>query len=162
LISPGTSWSINSGIVYPTPGDSLQIYYPSGTENLSGEYTAGINSAFPDSVPSYTSNKNGNWNDPAIWTQTTGTTHPLSTGPNGFIVIIKSNDTVDASTNYCSAYETAINGNLVVNAGTFGHNFGTVSGNGTLTLQGGTFPAGNYTTFLSCLSGGTVEYGIIQ
>ena len=159
LISPGTSWSINEGPVYPTPGDSMQFNYPAGTENLSGEYTAGLGASFPAIVPTYTSNNNGAWNNPAIWTQTGGTTHILTTGPNGFIVIIQSNDTVTASTNNCSAYQTTINGKLVVNAGTYGQNFGNVTGNGTLTLQSGLFPAGNYTTFLSCLSGGTLEYG---
>lgn len=156
LISPGTSLSISGGVT-PSPTSQIKFTYPAGTENLSGEYTAGLSSAFPANVPTYTSIADGNWNNPAIWSQTGGTPHALSTGPNGFIVIINNN--VSSNTNYCSAYQTTINGKLVVNAGTYGHNFGTVTGNGTLSLQTGTFPAGVYTAFLDCLNNGTVEYG---
>jgi hypothetical protein len=160
LISPGTDWSIVANNLYATPGDSMMFYYQAGTENLSGEYTAGIGTSFPATVPTYTSIvNNGAWNTPGTWQQTGGSPHNLTTGPNGFIVIIPSSDTVIVTTNNCSAYQTTINGKLVINAGTYGHSFGTVTGNGTLTLQSGTFPAGNYTSFLNCLSGGTLEYG---
>jgi autotransporter-associated beta strand protein len=153
---PGAFWSINGGVVVPA-SKTITFNYPAGTENLSGEYTAGISSAFPANVPTYTSIADGNWNDPAIWSQTGGTLHTLSTGPNGFIVIVNNN--VTTNTNFCSAYQTTINGKLVINASTYGHNFGTVTGNGTLSLQGGSFPAGVYTSFLDCLNNGTVEYG---
>ena len=158
LIIPGTSWSINGGTVTPA-SKTIQFNHPAGTENLSGEYTAGNGTAFPANVPTYTSITSGNWNDPTIWTQTAGSPHTLTTGPNGFIVIIRSSDVVSAAVNYSSAYQTTINGKLIVNAGTFGHNFGIVTGNGILSLQSGSLPAGVYTTFLDCLSNGTIEYG---
>ncbi len=158
LISPGTSWSINGGTVNSVL-HAITFPYPSGTENLSGEYTAGNGTSFPPIVPTYTSNQSGFWNNPVIWTQTAGTSHTLTTGPNGFIVIIRNSDVVTANTNNCSAFQTTINGKLIINSGTFGHNLGIVTGNGTLSLQSGTFPAGVYTTFLDCANNGTIEYG---
>jgi autotransporter-associated beta strand protein len=158
LIVPGTSWSINGGVVVPA-SKTITFNYPAGTENLSGEYTAGLPASFPPNVPEYTSNSSGNWNNPSIWTQTAGTAHPLATGPNGFIVIINTGNIVTANTNYCSAYQTTINGKLQLNAATYGHNLGTVNGNGTLSLQSGNFPAGVFNSFFDCANNGTIEYG---
>ncbi len=157
LIVPGTALSIGDP-VFPA-SHSFTINYPAGTENLSGEYTAGFPIAFPANVPEYTSKQNGSWNDPNTWQQTNGDTHLLATGPNGFIVIIRNSDIVTANTNYCSAYKTTINGELKIVSPYYGHNLGTVDGNGTLYLESGTFPAGVYTSFFDCANNGTVEYG---
>jgi autotransporter-associated beta strand protein len=154
LITPGTTWSLTSNC--DASLNTITFNYP-GDNNLSGDYTAGIASAFPSNIPTFTSNQNGNWNDPTIWTQTDGTSYTLTSGPNGFIVIVNHDVTVNA--NYCSAYKTTINGKLKVVSPYFGHNFGNVDGNGTLYLESGSFPAGNYSTFLSCENNGTVEYG---
>ena len=78
-------------------------------------------------------------------------------GPNGFIVNI--NHQVRTDINYCFAYKTTINNKLTIVSPTFGHNLGLVEGTGTLTLQGANLPAGNFTTFLNCSTGGTLEYG---
>ena len=40
----------------------------SGSSNLNADYTAGKDIAFPVEVPTYETNNNGNWSDPAIWT----------------------------------------------------------------------------------------------
>ena len=159
LIVPGTSYSMTNGMNIPQNKDTFIYNYPQ--LNLCGEYTAGYPSAFPANVPTFTSNKNGNWTDNTIWTQTGGSTYtlPVGTGPNGFNVIIAPNDTVTVNANYCSAYQLTINGKLKVVAPYFGHNFGTVDGNGTLYLESGTFPAGVFTDFLNCGTGGTIEYG---
>jgi gliding motility-associated-like protein len=155
LIVPGTTWSLTSG-VDPVLNKITTNYVASN--NLSGEYTAGIASAFPTNVPVYTSNADGNWTNPAIWTQTGGDPYPCPPGgPNGFIVIINHVVTLDA--NYCSAYRTTINNKLKVTASFYGHNLGTVNGNGTLYLESGSFPAGVYTSFLGCANNSTVEYG---
>jgi gliding motility-associated-like protein len=155
LIVPGTSWSLTAG-VDPLLNTITTNYILSN--NLSGEYTAGIASAFPTNVPTYTSNADGNWTDPSIWTQTAGDPYPCPAGgPNGFIVIINHEVTLDA--NYCSAYRATINNKLKVPATHYGHNLGTVYGSGTLYLEIGSFPAGVYTAFLGCSNPSTVEYG---
>ena len=61
--------------------------------------------------------------------------------------------------NFCSAYRTTINNKLKVTSSFYGHNLGTVDGSGTLYLESGSFPAGVFTSFLSCANNGTVEYG---
>ena len=155
LIIPGTSWSKTSTV--DDAANTITFNY-TGTDNLSGEYTAGLDAAFPDDVPVYTTNSDGNWTNQSIWTQTGGTTYPCPPGgPNGFIVII--DHEVTANANYCLAYRTTINGKLKIVSPYYGHNLGTVNGNGTLYLESGVFPAGRYTSFLDCSSGGTIEYG---
>ncbi len=159
LILPGTSWS--KGATGADNVDEINHHitfnYTAGTSNLNGEYTAGNDPAIPDEVPVFTSNSDGDWNDPSIWTQTAGDPYILTGGPNGFIVIINHEVTSDAS--YCQAYRTTINGELRLVSPYSGHNLGTVDGSGTLYLESGTFPAGRFTNFLDCASNSTLEYG---
>ena len=155
LIIPGTSWSKTTTV--DDVANTITFNY-TGTNNLSGEYTAGLDAAFPNDVPIYTTNSDGNWTDQTIWTQTGGTTYPCPPGgPNGFIVII--DHEVTANNDYCLAYRTTINGKLKIVSPYFGHNLGTVDGNGTLYLENGVIPAGRYTSFLDCANNGTIEYG---
>ncbi len=155
LMVPGTNWSLFSGVdpVFNT----ITTGYTT-VNNLSGEYTAGNTSSFFGNVPVYTSNKDGKWKDKTIWDNTGGDSYPCPKGgPNGFIVVIK--DVVTIDSNFCSAYRTTINNRLEVKSPYYGHNLGTVDGNGTLYLESGSFPAGVFTSFLSCANNGTVEYG---
>ena len=155
LIIPGTAWSLTAG-VDPSLNTITTNY--TGSNNLSGEYTAGLASIFPGNVPEYTTNADGDWTDPTIWTQTGGDPLPCPPGgPNGFIVVIDHEVTLNA--NYCSAYRTTINGRLDVVSSYYGHNLGTVDGNGTLYLEKGTLPAGVYSSFLGCSNNSTLEYG---
>jgi hypothetical protein len=152
---PGVTWTVTPG-VDPVQNKILNNY--AGSNNLSGEYTAGITSAFFTNVPEYTSNADGFWSDETIWSQTAGDPYPCPPGgPNGFIVNV--NHVVTINSNFCSAYRLTINNELRVEEPYYGHNFGTVYGNGTLHLERGTFPAGVYTSFLSCSGNGTVDYG---
>ncbi|NMC40278.1 MAG: HYR domain-containing protein, partial [Bacteroidales bacterium] len=152
---PGTTWTRTPGV---DPALNQITFNFAAVNNLGGEYTAGIFNAFPGNVPEYTSNSNGNWSDKTIWTQTGGDPYPCPDGgPNGFIVVINHDVTLDA--NNCIAYRTTINNRLKVVNPYFGHNLGTVSGSGTLYLESGTFPAGIFTSFLSCSSNSTLEYG---
>lgn len=162
LLLPGTNWS------KAAPGPSTDnvdedndiiTFNFSGTNSLSGEYTAGIDTALPDNVPEFISNQSGNWSNKDNWDQIGGDTYELSGGPNGFIVIIDTNHTITTDENYMSAYRTTINGTLKVVKPYYGHNLGTVSGSGTLYLESGTFPAGRYTEFLDCANNATLEYG---
>ena len=155
LLVPGTAWSNTLGV---NPASNTITFNYITSNNLSGEYTAGIASAFPGNVAIYTSNSDGNWTDQTIWTQTGGDPLPCPPGgPNGFIVIINHVVTLDA--NFCSAYRTTINNELKVTSLFYGHNLGTVDGSGTLYLEGGSFPAGVFTAFLNCANNGTIEYG---
>jgi len=160
LLTPGTYWS------KATPGpltDNVdetnhQIDYTitAGTNDITGDYTAGINAALPDDVPSYISNANGDWTDNTIW-DPIGASPPCPVGgPNGFNVVVANIVTANAS--YCFAYHTTINGTLKIVYPTFGHNLGTIDGNGKLYLEGGNLPAGDFTSFLDCAIGGTLEY----
>ncbi len=161
LLIPGTYWS------KAAPGSGtdnvdetlhqITFNYSAGTNNISGDYTAGINIALPDEVASYKSNKNGNWSDETIW-DAIGASPPCPIGgPNGFSVIVDHD--VTTNVNYCFAYQTTINGKLKIVFPTFGHNLGTVTGSGTLYLEGGNLPAGTFYSFLDCATGGTLEYG---
>jgi hypothetical protein len=161
LLIPGTCW-IKAA---PGPGtDNVDetgntiTYNYTSSDNLSGEYTAGIDIAIPDNVPEYTSIADGVWSDETNWVQTGGDPYPCPTdGPNGFIVII--DHEIDADASYSSAYRTTINGKLNIIAPFFGHNLGTVDGDGTLYLEGSTIPAGRYSSFFDCSGNSILEYG---
>jgi len=161
---PGTNW-----IKAPTgsgtdnvneTNHTIYFKYTSGTRNITGQYTAGAFAAIPATIPQYTSNQTGNWSDNTIWTQINGTNFPCPVGgPNGFIVTIRTSDVVTANADSCSAYKTTINGTLKVVSPYINHNFGTVNGTGTLYMESGGLPAGNYTSFFDCDTGGTLEFG---
>ncbi|MFO7657109.1 MAG: hypothetical protein R6W78_08580, partial [Bacteroidales bacterium] len=161
LLIPGTSWikaAPGAGTDNVDEAGNTITYNYTNSNNLSGEYTAGIDPAIPDQVPEYTSLADGDWSDETNWTQTGGDTYMCPPGgPNGFIVIIDHD--IDADAGYCSAYRTTINGKLNIVVPFFGHNLGTVDGNGTLHLENGTLPAGRYTSFFDCSNNSTLEYG---
>ncbi|MBK7712899.1 MAG: hypothetical protein IPJ37_19655 [Bacteroidales bacterium] len=161
LLVPGTYWSkATPGALTDNVDESTQLIsfpMPAGTNNLSGDYTAGADPAIPDEVPTYISIMDGNWSDGSIWLPV-GSSPPTPVGgPNGFIVII--DHKVSTDNDFCFAYKTTINNELLIKSPTFGHNLGLVDGTGTLFLESGNLPAGNFNTFLSCAGGGTLEYG---
>lgn len=158
----GSSWSkAASGPATDNVDESNNtVTFPlTSTDDLIGEYTAGEDPAIPNNIPQFTSTKDGNWNDPSVWVQTGGDSYTLTGGPNGFIVTISTQDTVTINQNQAFTYRTSINGTLRSVQPYFGHNIGTVSGQGTLFVNGGPFPAGRYNNFFDCSSGGTLEYG---
>jgi hypothetical protein len=155
LIIPGTDWSkAATGATTDNVdevNDSIWFGY-SGSDNLSGEYTCGTDPAIPNTVPVYTSNQDGDWDDENIWT-------PVSPagGPNGFIVIISAGDSVSTNGNSRFAYRTEVYGVLDLNS-SYGHNLGTITGTGKLRLESPVLPAGRFDDFFSC-TGGTIEFG---
>ncbi|MGC9375293.1 MAG: hypothetical protein ACP5DQ_09665, partial [Bacteroidales bacterium] len=162
LLLPGTSWTkaAPGAATDNVDEDNDMITFNfSGTDSISGEFTAGIDTALPDNVPEFISNQSGDWSNPDNWDKISGDDYVLTGGPNGFIVTIDSDHTITANENYVSAYRTTINGTLKVVEPFYGHNLGTVSGTGTLYLESGTFPAGRYTEFLDCANNATLEYG---
>ncbi len=162
LLIPGTSWTkATSGALTDNvdeAGDTITFNF-SGSNSLSGEYTAGIDAALPDQVPEFTSINSDDWSNPANWQQTAGDPYTLTGAPNGFIIIIDSDDTVTADINYALAYRTEINGKLKISSTTYGHNLGTVSGSGVISIDNGTLPAGRYTSFFDCSNSSTIQYG---
>lgn len=125
--------------------------------NLNGDYTAGHPDAIPGEVPTYQSNSDGLWSNAAIWTPLGASPPCPPGGPVGALVII--NHTVTVNTNRIYVFSTTINDRLRILGSTFGHNLGYVSGNGTLYLENGNLPGGNYSSFTDCSGNGTVEYG---
>lgn len=159
LLVPDPDWSKGNTTNVDETANTITFNYLEGTNNLSGEYTAGEDASIPDIVPEYeTTGAGTDWNDPANWTPSNGSTYPCPAGgPNGFIVHI--NHEIHANTNHCLAYKTYINSKLVIDAAYSGHNLGTVFGNGTLYLESGTFPEGRFSDFLDCANNSTLEYG---
>ena len=128
-----------------------------GSSNLSGDYTAGNDSAIPDELADYRSNKDGDWSDETIWTPV-GSSPPCPPGgPSGSNVIIDHIVTTDI--NNISVISTTVNNELRVVSSTFGHNLGNVIGNGKIYLEEGNLPGGNYASFIDCSGNGTIEYG---
>jgi hypothetical protein len=161
LLTPGTNWSKaapGSGTDNVNETNHTITFNFNNSSNLTGQYTAGNDDAIPSTVPQYTSNRDGNWTDNTIWTPSGGTSYACPVGgPNGFIVTV--DHVVTANANYCFTYRTTINNKLKVIAPYFGHNFGSVYGNGTLYLESELFPAGRFGSFLDCSGNGTLEYG---
>jgi hypothetical protein len=139
--------------------NELYFYY-TGTndQGIDGDYTAGIDDAIPDQVPSYITIANGDWSDASIWDTypTSGGSVPAG-GPRGSIVYIQ--HTVTTPANFVSAYITRMLATGILNLGTtFGHRLGFVSGTGKIYLETGDLPAGVYDDFFAADSG-TIEYG---
>lgn len=132
--------------------NKITFQFNAGTSNISGEYTAGEDPAFPAVVKTYTSIADGDWSDKNIWS-------PVAPdgGPNGAIVVV--NNVVTAKNNYTFSYRTTINGTLKIDPATYGHNLGTVTGSGKLYLESGLLPAGRFDSFFDCATNSTLEYG---
>ena len=132
-------------------------FISAASSNLSGDYTAGNYNAIPDELTEYRSNKDGYWSDNTIWTPV-GSSPPCPLGgPTGSNVIIDHVVTTDV--NNIFALRTTINNKLRVVLPTFGHSLGIVEGNGTIYMDNGNLPAGDYSAFLDCSGNGTIEYG---
>lgn len=167
LLFATDEWNKYDNASFDQTNNLLKFSLEGETENISGEYTAGVastcnsgqdNGAIPEVVATYISVANGNWEDPATWDTypVSGGSVPLN-GPRGAIVFIEHD--VSVTSNYALNYKTNINapGELNV-ASTFGHRLGYVLGNGTLYLERGDMPAGVYNDFIDS-NGGTLEFG---
>lgn len=131
---------------------------------INGDYTAGIENAIPDQVPSYSTVSNGNWSNKMTWgvyNPVNGTTGAAGVnvpegGPRGSIIHV--NNELSITDNFMSSYRSIINTNGVLKVGnTINHRLGNVSGTGRIVLENGSFPAGFYDSFF-LTSGGTVEF----
>lgn len=148
----GATWTKLPGLVDDVNNIS-QFPFTSATTDFSGDFTAGIDTALPTTVPTYYSNVDfGNWGDITSWTPV-----PSAGVPNGAIMVIQPGDTIILETDNKKSYKTTINGRLEVGS-TIGHYLGIVDGTGVLALTDGKLPAGRFDQFFSC-AGGALEYG---
>ncbi|MCU4156230.1 T9SS type A sorting domain-containing protein [Carboxylicivirga sp. A043] len=122
-----------------------------GDDQIDGDYTAGIDDAIPDQVAQYISQNDGDWTNASTWLPN------IAGGPRGARVLVRHEVVMDD--NYRVSYETRIDdtGKLKVDQG-YGHRLGNVIGTGTLYLERGDLPAGDYGGFFAPDSG-KIEYG---
>lgn len=137
-------------------GNFIRFVFTSAN-SLNGDYTAGNSASIPGEVPTYQTNSDGNWSNQEIWTPVGASPPCPPGGPSGAIVII--NHAVSVSANGIYVFSTTINNRLRILSPTFGHSIGYVYGNGTLYLEGGNLPGGNYSGFTDCGGNGTIEFG---
>lgn len=155
----GTDWEYINSSVKVNPATN-ELKFDNDSE-ISGDYTAGEVSAF-DPIPVLYSVADGNWNDPATWSDTRGgTNHPGVPVANSVV-------------NVCDNHKVTIFedgktvGGLSIEEGatldlqaTTGHNFTILSDNleskGTMRISGGYFPQGDL-GFILGENGGTIEY----
>lgn len=133
---------------------------------FNGDYTAGEPSEFAIIQTYYSRNATlgGNWNNLNAWSTDPVLQHagPAALVPPTFNpVVIAEGHTIAANQSNLSAPVTTVNGTLNL-ANFIGHNFGNVSGTGTIriTPTAGNefiFPGGNYSNFVNS-SGGTFEF----
>lgn len=127
-----------------------------GGTTFDGEYTVGND--IPDELARYRSIGDADWNtltnweidiDGDGWDDGTGVPQP------GTIVIVNTGDVVTMSSstdNDQNVFSLQIEGTLDV-ADSDGHNFGDVSGSGTLRISNSTLPGGNYDNFFTTTAG---------
>jgi hypothetical protein len=127
-----------------------------GTNTVNGEYTAGLDDNIPENVPLLISNNNGTWVDENNWIRWDGGEVPVG-GPNGHRVLILEQHTITIHHDQRATYQMELRGRLEAEE-TIMHNFGTLTGTGTLALHTGVLPAGRLDAFFTC-AGGTMEYG---
>lgn len=136
--------------------NTITFQYPTGTSSLLGEYLAGEDAAIGDSIITYFSENSGVWDNAANWSRSDGGI-PSPNGPYGVKVVIRPQHIISTNGNRRTTYRMTINGRLEIGS-TYGHNFSTILGTGTLALESNTLPAGKYDDFITCTGGG-VEYG---
>ncbi len=135
--------------------NKLRFMYSEG-DKLDGHYSAGIDEAFSETLPTFTTIKeNSNWDDLDAWSRSDG--QPVSFIPSGVNIVVATGTTLRTNGNRRQAYTVTVYGRLELGE-TFGHNFGRIAGNGTIASGRETLPAGIYTDFFST-PGHTMEYG---
>ncbi len=131
---------------------------------LNGDYTAGYPSEFQTILKYFSRNATlgGPWNDVNTWSTVAHTGPPALASPDGQVVVIASGHTVTSNSTGHRAYTLTLNGTAMLDLGsTVGHDFGTVTGTGTIKLTASSygyyvFPAGNFILFTSA-NGGAIE-----
>ncbi|HEY3403059.1 MAG TPA: T9SS type A sorting domain-containing protein [Ohtaekwangia sp.] len=158
--SSGTWTSIGGTIT--TGSDTWQptLVAPQNTLTTGTYYfTLGAPTAYPNTWYSYQTGVWSNWQnwtlDPSGTTLVNGLNLPPQPGDE---IVILNGITITNDVPGQVATSTTIQGGATLDmSNTTGNTLGTVSGSGTLRINGVTLPTGTYTTFVSAL-GGTFEY----
>ncbi|MDP4208648.1 MAG: autotransporter-associated beta strand repeat-containing protein [Bacteroidota bacterium] len=114
-------------------------------------------------VKTYYSYQSGDWNSANTWTiDPSGSLWigaAIPTAADNVVILNGRTVTINQDGKSCLSLEIKLGGNLdLKGTGTVtAHNFGTVSGQGTLKLASGVFPGGDFTSFVAA-GGGTVQY----
>lgn len=132
---------------------------------IDGDYTmgqtsiSGASDAFGSVTVFYSRHTEDHWDHATAWSNVgyhDSTAAASAPGPNSPVKIMAGDSiTITSSNTRCASL---VDSGVVYIGSTTGHNFGTVTGNGKLTLTSSTFPGGTFTSFMGS-SGGTVEYG---
>jgi fibronectin-binding autotransporter adhesin len=138
----GASYDYTVGTANTLPNPIVPLYSRKGVANVSNTSVGGT------------------WTTASNWTTDTDgdmdLNNPSAVVPQGVPVVIISGSRINTSNNGRRAYRTTING-LLDNGTKTGHNLGIIDGTGTFRTAINTFPAGDYTSFVSS-AGGTIEY----
>lgn len=138
-----------------------------GVSFINGEYTAGETSEFQTVLTYYSrdATMGGNWDDLNTWSTDPILRHTgpaVAFFPNGQPIVVKLGHTVLTNSDLRQAYSTSVSGTIDLFT-TSGHNFGLVSGAGTIRISVTPsllfkLPAGQLTAFVNTLTGGTFEF----
>lgn len=137
-----------------------------GNNNFTGEYTIGDPDDIPDELLIYrtVTAANGNWSNTALWEISTDGGMSFSAAGEvpraGSIVEVRNDADItmsSASDNDQNIFSVDIEGLLNI-GDSDGHNFGDVTGTGTMKLESGTLPGGNLDDFFT-ITGGVIDFG---
>ncbi|MES2389692.1 MAG: T9SS type A sorting domain-containing protein [Bacteroidota bacterium] len=156
-------WSANGAVVSnggSTPNFNVTFTY-TATSSFSGIYTAGEAAAFPSGI--YYSKTNGNWGTSGTFVTDGYSGSTVASPGSSDYVLIGNNRTVNLNANNIQTAGLLIDSTGILEAGTTtGHNFGNVSGDGTLqyTIASGNpvFPGGSWTDFNAATSNSTISF----
>ncbi len=137
---------------------------------FNGDYTAGEQSEFDQLLVYYSRNATlgGSWSDPNSWSTDAILMHAgpaASSAPAFNSVVIAAGHTINVANDNRSASTAIVEGTLNLN-GTLGHNFGSVTGTGTIRMTPTLsnqfiFPGGDYSNFVNA-GRGTIEYNSVS
>jgi fibronectin-binding autotransporter adhesin len=151
-----TSMTFTNQLNTNLPALDNTYHFSVGTVNTLPNPIVPVYSRLSDSNVS-NSSTGGNWNSPSSWTTSPSGIGPaLSSAPYGVPVVVLNGARINLNVNARIAFTSKVDGLLVVGT-TTAHNLGNISGTGTIRVNTNTFPAGNYTAFVSA-AGGTIEY----
>lgn len=160
------NWTPLLGLIGAVNAGNNTISF-TGVNYLGGGFTAGESTEFTAVSTYYSRNAvcpgGCNWEDVNSWSIDSHGGVAAVSPPSGAPVVIASGHTVNVTTNTQLAESVQLNGTAILNTNqTFAHNFGVVSGTGTLRIRATNseqfvFPGGNYSAFTSN-AGGTVEF----
>ncbi|MFY8034238.1 MAG: beta strand repeat-containing protein, partial [Flexibacteraceae bacterium] len=165
--SNGSNWGVNSATLSnggSTPNFTTSFNY-TNSSNIAGTYTFGEAASFPSSI--LWSKTSGNWTTSGTFVSGgyLGSTNEVPTATS--YVVIGNNRTVTANSNNLQVAGLLLEPTGTLELGyTEGHNFGKVSGNGTLSYvldsvysENPIFPSGDFSDFFSEQGNGTVAFG---